>query len=533
MARARKDKRPRARAKGQGEVKAPRCVGQEAATPVVGSDPLRLLFKDAPGSGRGVDNAPDTPPRPFDTAIELDPVKCYFRDMSGSTLLTREEEVELAMRIERGKQYMIRIFLGSPLLIEELDDIKWKVDSAGIGDDDPTREIDSAAQGRDRSDLVVRIDEVKRLCQKRVKASGERERVERRLVDLLAGIDTEFDFISKVEHRLVCAAGEVKRLKSRVLAIEKKLKLSQKDIFRVDRELKAGARARASVGRGLFKEGVTELRRVRRRTRAIESMVGLKGALIKETLRSVDLCKAAIEAAKKELINSNLRLVVSMAKRSLNRGMHFLDLIQEGNIGLMRAVDKFEYRRGYKFSTYATWWIRQSISRAIADQSRTIRIPVHMTETLNKFRRTVHDLVHEMGREPTDEELAEKMEMSVEKVVKILKMEKEPLSLDTPIGGDDTILSEFLADSKLRAPHDVVTNYILGKHIDEMLATLTPREEKVLRMRFGFDMDKEHTLEEVGVVFNVTRERIRQIEASALGKLRHPVRSGRLKHFNE
>ena len=255
---------------------------------------------------------------------------------------------------------------------------------------------------------------------------------------------------------------------------------------------------------------------------------------LKDTLQKVEKCLRKSKEAKSELIEANLRLVVSIAKKYTNRGLQFLDLIQEGNIGLMKAVDKFEYQRGYKFSTYATWWIRQAITRAIADQARTIRIPVHMIETINKLIRTSRYLVQEHGREPTPEEIAEKMEFPLEKVRKVLKIAKEPISLETPIGEEeDSHLGDFIEDKKIMSPSEAVANHNLGEQTRKVLTTLTPREEKVLRMRFGIGEKSDHTLEEVGRDFNVTRERIRQIEAKALRKLRHPSRAKKLKGFQE
>jgi len=291
---------------------------------------------------------------------------------------------------------------------------------------------------------------------------------------------------------------------------------------------------KSALKKELLEEYDRVIRNAQRKVRRVEAESNLPVGELKRTLESVRNGEVKAEVAKNELIKANLRLVVSIAKKYTNRGLQFLDLIQEGNIGLMKAVDKFEYQRGYKFSTYATWWIRQSITRAIADQARTIRIPVHMIETINKLIRTSRYLVQEFGREPTPEEIAERMDFSLDKVRKVLKIAKEPISLDTPIGEEeDSYLGDFIEDKKVVAPSEAVVQLNLSEQTRRVLSTLTPREEKVLKMRFGIDEKADHTLEEVGQNFDVTRERIRQIEAKALRKLRHPSRSKKLRAFVE
>jgi RNA polymerase primary sigma factor len=466
-----------------------------------------------------------------------DPIKSYLKDMGSAYLLTKEGEVELAKRIEECRVCIIREFLKTLLIVEELENLESRVLGRGGSEVDYSEGYagdEFLADEQYTQNILKDIGKARKLCKKFRSKKKILARDEEQLTGLLMGMEKRSGICEGLIERLKGCIHELKKLRSKIRSIEKKVRLDQRDILRVDREMKGGKRVRLRVNREVFKEAVSELRRVRRKMREVEAATGLEGKASGELIKRLGVWKRRAESAKIKLIESNLRLVVSIAKRYLNRGLPFLDLIQEGNIGLMRAVEKFEYRRGHKFSTYATWWIRQAISRAISDQARTIRIPVHMTETINRLVRISRNLVQEKGREPTYDEIAEKMDLPVEKVRKILGISKEPVSLETPIGDDeDTLLGDFIADKKVSAPPDDVSISYLIDHLDEVLSTLTPREEKILRMRFGIGERTDYTLDEVGNLFNVTRERIRQIEAKALKKLRHPVRSKKLKSYSE
>jgi RNA polymerase primary sigma factor len=503
--------------------------------------------KEAPGSRSknetGVEKAAAPPPPDGLTggygpgATGFDPVKSYLKDMGSAYLLTKEGEVELAKRIEECRTAIIREFLNTHLILDEMGNLKSRMlgrDRSEVDFSDGYDNEELMADMQDTQRVVKDIGEAERLYRRYASKKKGRAKDEERLIELLVGMEKRSGICEGLMERLKGDVNELKKCRRRIRSIERKLGLDQKDIFRVEREIKGGKRVRLRVKRDVFKKAASELRVIRRKARQVEAPTGLKGEALAELAKRLGVWKRRADRTKMELIEANLRLVVSISKRYLNRGLPFLDLIQEGNIGLMRAVEKFEHKRGYKFSTYATWWIRQAISRAISDQAKTIRIPVHMTETINRLVRTSRLLVHEKGREPTHDEIAEKMAMPVEKVRKILGISKEPISLETPIGDDDdTMLLDFIADKSAAAPPDEVSSSYLIDHLDEVLSTLTPREEKVLRMRFGIGEGTDYTLDEVGSRFNVTRERIRQIEEKALRKLRHPVRSKKLKTYSE
>ena len=540
------------------------------------------VLENAPEEGSDAMEAINQPVAPEPTENEMgaiesevgrttDPVRLYMREMGSVDLLTREGEIVIAKSIEEGARDLLNSCAKFPGIIEEflLEYALIKKEDKRISDiivgfmdeeeevlpgpqagenvemDESSDEEDDGA-GIDMQELEKRLASLKRQFNKTEKVIDQKGRNSDEAIKELEKLGNIFKFLKLSPKRFEVISLRPRLLARRIRGIEKEIydlcvqqsKMPRKEFLDIFRDNETNLKFLDPIFKskknyvGELSDYKDDIKTLQNRIKGIEEEIGLSVSEIKSLASQMTKGETKIRRAKKDMIEANLRLVISIAKKYTNRGLQFLDLIQEGNIGLMKAVDKFEYRRGYKFSTYATWWIRQAITRSIADQARTIRIPVHMIETINKLNRISRQMLQENGREPTPEELSEKMDMPEDKIRKVLKIAKEPISTETPIGDeDDTTLGDFIEDPLLDSPIDSATESNLIEATGGVLGSLTAREAKVLRMRFGIGMNTDHTLEEVGKQFDVTRERIRQIEAKALRKLRHPSRSGHLKGF--
>jgi RNA polymerase primary sigma factor len=493
---------------------------------------------------------------------KMDPIRVYLKEMGSFPLLTREGEVEIAKRIENGQQEVLNVVFNSPIAIGEIIDLGAALHEGRVRIKEVTNDIDDEEtmveeEQFHKKRIFKLINKIKRgkgnlqLLQKKLdgrKKGPSRKKIQEQIRKKQAEILSAIKRINLRQRQIDRIAQKLKQWEIRIDKAQKEVKKCEEDLgisvqearkfLRMAKEKKKKKGSHFSSKGGFKIEDLEEMDKIsrdaRRKVGRMEAICGFSQDRLEEALRAIEAGEAKAKEAKSELIKANLRLVISIARRYLNRGLAFLDLIQEGNIGLMKAVDKFEYRKGYKFGTYATWWIRQAITRAIADQARTIRIPVHMIEVINKLNRTSRILVQQIGREPTLEEIAKEMGVSLDHVQKVLKVGKKTISLETPIGEEeDSRLQDFIEDKGSLSPQDAAINSNLVKQTQKVLSTLNKREEKILRMRFGIGEKKDHTLEEVGEDFNVTRERIRQIEEKALRKLKHSSRAEKLRSFVE
>jgi RNA polymerase primary sigma factor len=466
-----------------------------------------------------------------------DPVRMYLREMGTVALLTREGEIELAKRVERGQNAVRKSLSRSALITREVLNLGDDLIRGAVSVRDililPDLVVNEDSLDTQKQEIIEIVEEVERHYRKAQQVRQKMLAIPRSMKPkqyrtLRYALARATVRISRLIRSIPCSPQVQHRLADCVRRAVEEFKPLEREVSRIQRRLEEASSSQTPAPRELRKE----FRQHNLRIQQLEEECGASATELRRTLQIVERGELEADTAKKQLIEANLRLVVSIAKRYTNRGLQFLDLIQEGNIGLMKAVDKFNYRRGYKFSTYATWWVRQAITRAIADQARTIRIPVHMIETINKLVRSQRKLQQELGREPTTEELSKRMELPVPKVRKVLRIAQEPISLETPVGEEEeSHLGDFIVDHRVVSPSEAVINLNLREQTAEVLKTLSPREEKIIKMRFGLMDGSEHTLEEVGQHFAVTRERIRQIEAKALRKLRHPSRSHRLRAF--
>jgi RNA polymerase primary sigma factor len=487
--------------------------------------------------GDGDDGADEVTTEPGEKTN--DPVRMYLREMGTVALLTRDGEIDLAQRIEHGQRMVLRTLSRSPLVIRESIRIAAEAEEDQLNLRDVLSQPDLLTSDDElavyRTEYLNAMEEIgkqyRKVQQLRLKLlATPRSTKPKQNRSVRWQLSRAMVRVSQSFRALELSTAMLRRLSNQLRLGVEEFRALEREIARVQRRIEEAAAA----GKNAVKDLKKEARTLNQRLFDLEQTYGSTATELRKSLTRVESGETEADCAKKQLIEANLRLVVSIAKRYTNRGLQFLDLIQEGNIGLMKAVDKFDYRRGYKFSTYATWWVRQAITRAIADQARTIRIPVHMIETINKMVRTQRALQQELGREPTTEELARKLDLSVPKVRKVLRIAQEPISLETPVGEEEeSHLGDFIVDKRVVSPSEAVINLNLREQTAEVLKTLSPREEKIIKMRFGLQDGSEHTLEEVGQHFAVTRERIRQIEAKALRKLRHPSRSHRLRAFLE